>query len=65
MKYCKVIVPVGIYEDDGLFCLKFGREIPLEILGVDSRDILDTQISQSVMDAIALQLPERLRGAYG
>jgi len=65
MKYCKVIVPVGIYEDDGHFCLRFGRELSLELNEKGSRETLETRISQSVMDAIALQLPERLRGAYG
>jgi len=65
MKYCKVIVPVGVYEDDDRLCLSFGRGLPLEFLDEGPRDALDTRISQGVMDVIALQLPERLHGAYG
>lgn len=62
--YCKRIIPVGVYEHDGYFCLAFGPPLFLSDLnGVDNRKI-DTVISDLVMMQIAQLLPYSLRGVY-
>ena len=59
------ILPVGIYEEAGEFCLGFGAPYHLQVsLGLNP-DEKDRAVSQIVMSAIAAQLPPRLRGVFG
>jgi hypothetical protein len=58
------IVPVGVYELEGEFCLSFGPAYSLSIpdsLGAGEKD---RAVAEVVMNAIARQLPERLRGEF-
>lgn len=58
------IVPVGVYEQAGEFCLSFGAAYRLQIprgLGADEKDHAAAEI---VMSAIAAQLPSGLLGPF-
>jgi hypothetical protein len=58
------ILPVGCFEEAGEFCLRFGKPYRLQLprgLGPDGKD---RGAAQTVMSAIAAQLPERLRGEF-
>jgi hypothetical protein len=59
------VLPVGVYEENGEFCLQFGSAYRLEVPGGLSPDARDHQSAQIVMSAIAAQLPESLRGEFG
>lgn len=59
------IVPVGVYEEDGQFCLSFGMAYELSVPRGLSADQKDRQVAKVVMDAIARQLPSRLKGEFG
>ncbi len=59
------ILPVGCFEEAGAFCLRFGRSYRLQIPPGLSPDEKDHQAAQTVMSAIAYQLPARLRGEFG
>jgi len=59
------VLPVGAYEEAGEFYLRFGSVYRLQVprgLGPDEND---RAASQTVMSAIAAQLPPRLRGFFG
>jgi hypothetical protein len=59
------ILPVGIFEENGEFCMRFGSAYRLEVprsLGADEKD---RAAAQTVMSAIAAQLPVHLRGEFG
>ena len=59
------VLPVGAYEENGEFCLCFGTAYQLQIprgLGPDGKD---HAVAQTIMSAIAAQLPPRLRGGFG
>jgi hypothetical protein len=56
--------PVGVYEEMDLLCLSFGPPFRLELPGALSKDETDACASQMVMQALARQLPERLRGVF-
>jgi hypothetical protein len=59
------VLPVGAYEENGEFCLCFGAAYRLEVtrgLGPDGKD---HAAAQTIMTAIAAQLPSRLRGDFG
>jgi hypothetical protein len=59
------VLPLGCFEEAGAFCLRFGMPYRLQVphgLGPDEKD---RQAAQTVMSAIAAQLPERLRGEFG
>jgi hypothetical protein len=59
------ILPVGVYEEDGEFRLHFGAAYQLHVpRGLRSEE-KDHAASQSVMAAIASQLPVCLRGDFG
>jgi 1-acyl-sn-glycerol-3-phosphate acyltransferase len=59
------ILPVGIYEANGVLCLSFGRAYHLQIPpGLDPAG-KDHAAAQVVMSAIAAQLPASLRGIFG
>ncbi len=58
------ILPVGCFEEAGEFCLRFGTPYDLQVprgLGVDGKD---RHAAQTIMTAIAAQLPKRLRGEF-
>jgi hypothetical protein len=56
--------PVGAYEEDGCFCIRFGQPYRLYIVQCESRDQLDVLARRTVMDKIAGCLPVRLRGEF-
>jgi len=58
------VLPMGAYEEAGEFFLSFGAAYQLEVprgLGPDEKD---RAAAQTVMSAIAAQLPPRLRGPF-
>lgn len=57
--------PLGIFEENGEFCLHFGSKYQLQMPGNLSADGKDHAVAQSVMFAIAALLPDRLRGVFG
>ena len=59
------IYPVGVYEEMGSLCLSFGSPFHLRLPPGLSKDTVDHDASQWVMQAIARQLPCRLRGEFG
>jgi hypothetical protein len=59
------ILPVGCFEEAGAFCLCFGRPYRLQVPRSLPADEKDRQSAQILMSAIAVQLPERLRGEFG
>ena len=58
------ILPVGCFEEDGAFCLRFGTPYRLQVARGLDPDAKDRQAARTVMFAIAAQLPERLRGEF-
>ena len=58
------VLPVGVYEENGAFCLCFGKMYTLGIPPGLSTDQKDHAVSEIVMQAIAHQLPARLRGNF-
>jgi 1-acyl-sn-glycerol-3-phosphate acyltransferase len=56
--------PVGVYEEMDALCLSFGPKFRLEMPAGLSKDEVDQCASQEVMQAIARQLPARLRGEF-
>ena len=59
------VQPVGVFEENGEFCLHFGPEYRLQVIETLSPDEKDHAAAQSVMSAIAVLLPARLRGEFG
>ena len=59
------ITPIGAYEENGTFCLRFGRSYRLENPPGASRASLDQVVRCSVMQHIACLLPPHLRGEFG
>ena len=59
-----IIIPVGAYEENGVFCLNFGQAYPLHIPAGLSADEKDHRVAEITMQAIAQQLPLRLRGEF-
>lgn len=58
------VVPVGVYEERDTFCLRFGSTFqPLPPTGTPNGE-RDLRIRREVMQHIAHELPERLRGAF-
>lgn len=58
------IIPVGAYEQDGAFCLRFGPAYGLELAGGLPAAEKDRLVARRVMAAIAAQLPPPLRGGF-
>ena len=57
-------IPVGAYETDGVFCLKFGPGYDLKIPpGLTARE-KDTRAARFIMQSIANLLPEHLQGDF-
>ncbi len=64
-QHCPQILPVGVWTEGGIIHLKFGKPYPLELpegLSTGGRDRL---AGDTIMQHIALCLPEQLRGIYG
>ncbi len=59
------ILPVAAYEENGEFCLRFGVAYRLQVPRGLSSDGKDRAAAQTVMSAIAVQLPPHLRGGFG
>ena len=58
------LVPMGVYEKDGEFCLNFGKAYELTLPYGLPADEKDHAAAEIVMYRIAAQLPERLRGLF-
>ncbi len=59
------LVPLGVYEEGGCLWLHFGPVFKLEApLGLPPGD-LDRWASRQVMEHLARQLPEKIRGEFG
>jgi hypothetical protein len=59
------VLPVGMYEENGEFCLRFGQTYQLQAPRLLNSDEKDHCAAHAVMTAIATQLPPRLRGEFG
>ncbi len=57
-------VPVGAYEADGVFCLRFGPAYRLSVPSGLSADKKDRVAAEIMMKKIAVLLPETLRGEF-
>ena len=58
------IAPVGIYEEDGRLCLRFGQRYRLELAAGLPAVERDRCASQIVMSNIARLLPAALQGEF-
>ena len=58
------IVPMGAFEEAGIFCLHFGEAYPLPKVEKTSAEERDRRAVEIVMRHIAACLPERLRGSF-
>ena len=56
--------PAGVYEEAGVLCMSFGPPFQLKVPSGLEKDELDRCASQMVMQALARQLPVRLRGEF-
>lgn len=59
------VLPVGIFEENGEFCLRFGAAYRLQVPDGLSPDKKDHEAAQIVMSSIAALLPLRLHGVFG
>lgn len=57
-------VPVGAYESEGAFCLRFGEPYRLAVAPGLAADERDRRAAQTIMIRIAALLPQNLRGGY-
>jgi hypothetical protein len=60
-----VFYPVGVYEEHGLFCIRFGNPYCLEVPDYITRVEQDLFARRIVKDAVAQCLPDWLRGNTG
>lgn len=58
------ILPIGIYEEAGELCLQVGASYRLEMDEKPAPSQRESLVSHTVMNAIAAQLPLRLRGDF-
>lgn len=58
------MIPVGVYEADGVFHIRFGDSYKLNVPHHLSPDGKDDQASQIIMENIARLLPVHLRGEF-
>jgi 1-acyl-sn-glycerol-3-phosphate acyltransferase len=58
------VVPIGGFEANGAFCLRFGPAYRLSVPSGLSGDERDREARRMVMERIAAQLPARLRGEF-
>lgn len=61
---CPIILPVGVWKENGIISLKFGNPYQLEVPATLSPHERDRLVGHTVMHHIAQCLPERLRGEY-
>lgn len=61
---CQVILPAGVFKEEGHLCTQFGEPYRLEIPARCSPDETDAYVSNVVMHAIARQLPPSLQGEF-
>lgn len=59
------IVPIGVFIDERGLCLSFGESYLPTVGPVIGRDQLDLSVRNELMEHIAAQLPQELRGAWG
>jgi hypothetical protein len=59
------VYPVGVFEENGRFCLNFGPAYRLEMATGYGRDRQDLQVRRRMMAEIAALLPVHLRGEFG
>ncbi len=59
------VLPAGVFEENGEFYLHFGAAYTLQVPEHLKPDDRDHYAAQVIMDAIAPQLPARLRGNFG
>lgn len=59
------IYPAGVYEDSDALCLSFGPPEYVELSPSLSSRQIEERVSRTVMQALARQLPESLRGEFG
>jgi hypothetical protein len=57
-------IPIGGYEEEGIFHLNFGREYALSIRGDLLADEKDESAMQIIMKKLACLLPAHLRGEF-
>jgi len=55
------ILPVGVYEEDGVLCLNFGKPYVLEAFTSADRHARDREVARTVMQHIAECLPPQMR----
>lgn len=63
-RYCKVIIPIGVWVEAEIIHLKFGDPYRLVIPDELSSGQRDQLAGEIIMQHIAIQLPEGLRGVY-
>jgi hypothetical protein len=63
-QHCPLILPVGVWGENGRIMVKFGNPYQLDVPEGLSADVRDRLVGETVMQHIALLLPDRLRGAY-
>ncbi len=61
---CPNILPVGVWTEAGCIHLKFGSPYQLEIPVQSPAKERDTWVGETIMNHIAVLLPETLRGEY-
>ena len=63
-KYCPLVLPAGVWTENGRINLRFGNPYHLTISDGLSSSERDIVVGREVMHQIALCLPERLGGGY-
>ena len=58
------VLPVGMFEENGELCLRFGAAYRLQVPPRFGTDEKDRAAAKIVMSAIAAQVPPRLRGEF-
>ena len=58
------VIPVGVWEQDGCLCVRFGSGYELSVPGQMSSDEKDRAAAKVVMDNIARLLPSHLQGEF-
>ena len=58
------VIPVGVYEENDQQVIHFGKPISINIKEYSSNEEKDRNIANQVMCAIALLLPESMRGEF-
>jgi hypothetical protein len=58
------VIPVGVCEQDGCLCVRFGPAYALSVMGQMSSDERDRAAAKMVMENIAGLLPLHLRGEF-